>query len=176
MRRTLGRIAHEILEANGGAGDLVVMGVLRRGWPIAKRLAFLMSQIEGVTACEWSPRTRSLLVRYQPERTAPDPVLAVIGHHAGVPAARPRAATPGEPLLATAVRDVIADVNGRVSRWTGGALDLAARLPLSLTLWALREIGRGQVAPLAWSTALWYAHGLFRDYSRPASPPARPGA
>ncbi len=49
MRRTLGRIAHEILEANGGAADLVVMGVLRRGWPIAKRLAFVMSQIEGVT-------------------------------------------------------------------------------------------------------------------------------
>lgn len=49
MRRTLGRMAHEILESNGGAQDLVVMGVLRRGWPIAKRLAFLMSQIEGIT-------------------------------------------------------------------------------------------------------------------------------
>lgn len=49
MRRTLGRLAHEILEANGGADDLVVVGVLRRGWPIAKRLAFLMTQIEGVT-------------------------------------------------------------------------------------------------------------------------------
>jgi pyrimidine operon attenuation protein/uracil phosphoribosyltransferase len=49
IRRTLGRMAHEILEANGGAEDLVVVGVLRRGWPIAKRLAFLMTQVEGVT-------------------------------------------------------------------------------------------------------------------------------
>jgi pyrimidine operon attenuation protein / uracil phosphoribosyltransferase len=49
MRRTLGRMAHEILEQNQGASDLVVVGVLRRGWPIAKRLAFLMTQIEGVT-------------------------------------------------------------------------------------------------------------------------------
>ena len=49
MRRTLGRMAHEILEANAGADDLVVVGVLRRGWPIAKRLAFLMTQIEGTT-------------------------------------------------------------------------------------------------------------------------------
>ncbi|MER3496569.1 MAG: bifunctional pyr operon transcriptional regulator/uracil phosphoribosyltransferase PyrR [Armatimonadota bacterium] len=49
MRRTLGRLAHEILEANGGAGDLCVVGVLRRGWPIAKRLAFTMTQIEGTT-------------------------------------------------------------------------------------------------------------------------------
>lgn len=49
MRRTLGRMAHEILEANQGAGELVVVGVLRRGYPIAKRLAFLMTQVEGVT-------------------------------------------------------------------------------------------------------------------------------
>ena len=49
MRRILGRMAHEILEANQGAEDLVVIGVLRRGWPIAKRLAFLMTQIEGTT-------------------------------------------------------------------------------------------------------------------------------
>jgi pyrimidine operon attenuation protein/uracil phosphoribosyltransferase len=49
IRRMLGRMAHEILEHNQGAEDLVVVGVLRRGWPIAKRLAFLMTQIEGTT-------------------------------------------------------------------------------------------------------------------------------
>lgn len=49
MRRTLGRMAHEILEANQGAEDLVVIGIMRRGYPIAKRLAFAMTQIEGVT-------------------------------------------------------------------------------------------------------------------------------
>jgi len=49
MRRTLGRMAHEILEGNAGAENLVVVGVLRRGWPVAKRLAFLMTQIEGTT-------------------------------------------------------------------------------------------------------------------------------
>lgn len=49
MKRTLGRMAHEVLEANQGVGDLAVVGILRRGWPIAKRLAFLMTQIEGVT-------------------------------------------------------------------------------------------------------------------------------
>lgn len=48
MRRTLGRMAHEVLEANQGGEELVVIGVVRRGWPVAKRLAFAMSQIEGV--------------------------------------------------------------------------------------------------------------------------------
>jgi len=46
MKRTLGRMAHEIVEEAGGAQDLVVIGILRRGWPLAKRLAFLMAQIE----------------------------------------------------------------------------------------------------------------------------------
>ena len=49
MRRTLGRLAHEILEENQGAKDLVVVGVMRRGYPIAKRLAFMATQVEGVT-------------------------------------------------------------------------------------------------------------------------------
>ncbi len=49
MKRTLGRMAHEIVEEAGGVQDLVVIGILRRGWPIAKRLAFLMAQIEDQT-------------------------------------------------------------------------------------------------------------------------------
>ena len=49
MKRTLGRMAHEILEANGGGENLVVVGILRRGYPVAKRLAFTMTQIEGAT-------------------------------------------------------------------------------------------------------------------------------
>lgn len=49
MKRTLSRLAHEILEANSGAAELVAIGILRRGYPVAKRLAFLMTQVEGVT-------------------------------------------------------------------------------------------------------------------------------
>lgn len=49
IRRTIGRMAHEILENNKGAQDLVVVGILARGYPVARRLAFAMTQIEGVT-------------------------------------------------------------------------------------------------------------------------------
>lgn len=48
VKRTLGRMAHEILEKSGGADDLVVVGVLQMGYPVAKRLAFAMATIEGV--------------------------------------------------------------------------------------------------------------------------------
>lgn len=138
----------------------------------AQALRDAVARIDGVTACEWSARTRSLLVRYQPARTSAGTLLATIGvPAAATPAPPARGPASAEPALGAAVRDVLGEVNGRLSRWTGGALDLAALVPVSLTLWALREIVRGQVAPLAWSTALWYAHGLFRDYSLPAAPP-----
>lgn len=48
VKRTLGRMAHEILEKHGGANDLVVVGVLQMGYPVAQRLAFAMANIEGV--------------------------------------------------------------------------------------------------------------------------------
>jgi len=48
IRRALRRIAHEIIERNKGAQDLVVIGVQSRGVPMAKRLAGAISEIEGV--------------------------------------------------------------------------------------------------------------------------------
>lgn len=39
IRRTLERLAHEIVERTGGAKDLALIGVRRRGIPIAERLA-----------------------------------------------------------------------------------------------------------------------------------------
>lgn len=47
IRRTIVRIAHEVLERNRGSQDLVVIGILRRGAPVAKRLAFELARIEG---------------------------------------------------------------------------------------------------------------------------------
>ena len=47
INRTLARIAHEILERNKGTDDLALIGVRRRGVPIARRLARLLRDITG---------------------------------------------------------------------------------------------------------------------------------
>ena len=47
IRRVLGRVAHEILERNGGAGNMVLMGLHTRGVPIAHRIAELVRSFEG---------------------------------------------------------------------------------------------------------------------------------
>lgn len=47
MRRAWTRIAHEILERNKGAEDLVLIGILRKGGPLAQRLSTAMERIEG---------------------------------------------------------------------------------------------------------------------------------
>ena len=49
LRRALTRIAHEIVERNGGTDDLVLVGVRSRGVPLARRLAGLIEQHEGVS-------------------------------------------------------------------------------------------------------------------------------
>ena len=47
MARALTRIAHEILEANKGASDLVLLGIPTRGVAIAQRIAELLTRIDG---------------------------------------------------------------------------------------------------------------------------------
>ena len=44
IQRALTRIAHEILEANRGASDLVLLGIPTRGVLLAERLAAIVKE------------------------------------------------------------------------------------------------------------------------------------
>jgi pyrimidine operon attenuation protein/uracil phosphoribosyltransferase len=46
IERTLVRLAHEIVEKNNGVDDLGMVGIRRRGVPLAQRLAETISRIE----------------------------------------------------------------------------------------------------------------------------------
>jgi len=48
IKRALTRIAHEILEQNPDAGSLVVIGIITRGAHLAKRVAGIIEELEGV--------------------------------------------------------------------------------------------------------------------------------
>ena len=47
LSRALTRMAHQLLEANHGADDLLLLGIPTRGVPLAHRLADLVAGIEG---------------------------------------------------------------------------------------------------------------------------------
>lgn len=47
IRRSLTRVAHEIVEKNKGIDNVVLVGIRRRGVPLAERLAELIQNIEG---------------------------------------------------------------------------------------------------------------------------------
>ncbi|MEI2764698.1 MAG: bifunctional pyr operon transcriptional regulator/uracil phosphoribosyltransferase PyrR [Dermatophilaceae bacterium] len=47
VSRALRRVAHEILEHNKGASDLVLLGIPSRGVPLARRLAEVIAHVEG---------------------------------------------------------------------------------------------------------------------------------
>jgi len=49
LRRTVDRMAHEIVERNGGTGNLALVGVLRKGDYLARRLCEAIARIDGGT-------------------------------------------------------------------------------------------------------------------------------
>jgi hypothetical protein len=91
-----------------------------------------------------------------------------------VPGGETRSAVTGSPqppgaVLAGAVRDGVGELDRRLQSASRGLLTLGGLLPLALLTWALTELARGRLSPLPWSSALWYAHSLFRDYASPAA-------
>ena len=48
IKRTITRIAHEIIESNKGVENVALIGIRRRGGPLAQRLAEQIEEIEGI--------------------------------------------------------------------------------------------------------------------------------
>ncbi len=48
IKRTLIRISHEIIEKNKGIENIVLIGIKRRGYPLAERIARNIENIEGI--------------------------------------------------------------------------------------------------------------------------------
>ncbi|MEG1004119.1 bifunctional pyr operon transcriptional regulator/uracil phosphoribosyltransferase PyrR [Clostridium sp.] len=48
IKRSLIRISHEIIEKNKGVEDIVLVGIKRRGYPLAERISKQITAIEGI--------------------------------------------------------------------------------------------------------------------------------
>lgn len=48
MRRAMLRIAHEVIEKNKGVADIVLIGIQRRGVPLAEELCANIEKVEGI--------------------------------------------------------------------------------------------------------------------------------
>lgn len=48
IKRSLIRISHEIIEKNKGVEDIVLIGIKRRGYPLAERISRQITDIEGI--------------------------------------------------------------------------------------------------------------------------------
>ena len=79
MGRALKRMSHQIIEHNHGAEDVVLLGIRRRGVPLAKTLAANIESIEGVQV----PVGELDITLYRDDLTEiqPDPII----HQSHVP-------------------------------------------------------------------------------------------
>ncbi len=75
MNRALMRMAHEITEKNKGVGDLCLIGIHRRGVPLAERLQANIERIEGVKVPCGALDTRLYRDDIPQETPASPPVL-----------------------------------------------------------------------------------------------------
>lgn len=121
----------------------------------------------GIRSASWSPRTGRFLILYDPEHTTAQDILDPL-RELGDLAETGSPQREREPTVGAAVVGTVSEIDHRVRRSTRGMLALGTLVPTALALWAVAEIFRGRVGPLRWTSALWYAHGLFRDYSRPS--------
>ena len=46
IRRALTRLSHEIIEKNKGVEDIVLVGIKRRGYPLAERLSEFIEKLK----------------------------------------------------------------------------------------------------------------------------------
>ena len=126
-----------------------------------------ISAIDGVESCTASPRTGSLLVRYDPKRVDPSRVLgvlAVAGSADDGPAAddQPDAQHP-HSKLARRLDGAYGALDRRVRRLTGHHLDLKMLMPIGFAAVAVRQIivSSGNLMPIPWYVLLWYAYDSY---------------
>lgn len=127
-----------------------------------------LERLNGVHSAVWSPRTRSLLIRYDPSLVTSAEITRTIAEETDLE--EPVSSSRSEPEderrpVVGAVLDVFNTLNERVGRRTRGRLNLGLLVATGLVLWSGRQLLRGPVTSLSWTSALWYAHGLFRDYA-----------
>ena len=81
VSRAVKRMAHEIVEANKGTQDLVLLGIQRRGVPLARMLRDSIAQFEQGGRQELADRERqemAVLQAYLPQQLADDEVAAIV--------------------------------------------------------------------------------------------------
>ncbi len=67
VRRSLARMTHEIIEKNRGVGEICLLGIQRRGLPLARMLAENIRRFEGVEV----PVGQIDITRFRDDRDCP---------------------------------------------------------------------------------------------------------
>lgn len=127
VRRAWRRIAHEVIERQPALEQLSVLGIVRRGMPLAERLAANLEQLEGVRVPVLRLDVRAYRDDLPRMGDAPVPVL-------------PRHAVEGRPVLL--VDDVL--FNGRTVRAAIDAI-IAAGRPTQIQLAVLVDRGHREL-------------------------------
>ena len=106
-------------------------------------LTDVVDQLPGAQATVWSPRTRSLLIHYDPGVLNAADIARAVAEHADLtlpddnePAGQ---AADGPSPVAAALSGTLSNVNARIAQRTRGRVDLPLLLSVGLLFWAARQ-------------------------------------
>ncbi|HZU81742.1 MAG TPA: hypothetical protein VE987_02445 [Polyangiaceae bacterium] len=130
-----------------------------------------LSGAAGVIAVRGRAETGSVLVEYDPTRTDAGRLLERIAGVTRLPVARP---TPRR-LAAQPVFDAARDLDGWLSSWTRGRIDLRVGVPMALGLGSvLSFFWSGQPRAPRWETLLFWSVNLLMRLNDDAGDEAAP--
>ena len=120
----------------------------------------------GVQSCRRS--AQSLLIVYRSRETTADRLMKIIASSLTGRLIRGTSTeTAGDNVpMSRMIIQALESINAGITRATGNNFDVRTLLALALAAWAGRQILRGEGPQgVPWSTALWYAYGLFRHHN-----------
>lgn len=128
-----------------------------------RALGETFSKVPGIERVEVNPLTGSVFFRY-PEDLDPVRIdVQGVAEYAELYGLfRLRMPDAGGSTVTRGVTRAVADIDGRVKRFTGGEMDLEALAFVGLVGLAVAQAGKGAVMVPAIS-ALWYATTLLKD-------------
>ena len=133
-------------------------------------LCVSLARLRGVEQVTVTPRTRSLLIRYDPDVLGPAD-LGNSARAAGLTLVAPRSLPQATGRSGAVWRSwgVLHRLGGvaAAGRSAGGGLDLRAAMPLGVVGLALYQIVRGNLRTTPWYLVLWLAAALLRRLRQP---------
>jgi hypothetical protein len=145
----------------------------------ALRVRNRLDALPGIVDVQHTPRTGSLLIRYEPGLVEPDDLVSAVAEAADLGLPRERVHDPRKPALVAI--GVGREINAAITQITGGRADLKTLVPAAMVGVGFYSflVGKGPRLP-RWDNLVYWGYQIFsslhrEEIERSGEPPPNEG-